>query len=79
MSFRPKLTIILAMASVVIAAEFGSAAEPDKEIKIGNTMPHSGPASAYGIIGKAESAYFNMLNEQGSINGRSVNFIGRLL
>ena len=61
-----------------VAAEFGSAAEPDKEIKIGNTMPHSGPASAYGIIGKAESAYFNMLNEQGSINGRSVNFIGRL-
>ena len=81
MSFRLKLTIMLAMASVVLATSVGSAAEQpgvtDKEIKIGNTMPYSGPASAYGIIGKTESAYFNMLNEQGGINGRSVNFISR--
>ncbi len=49
----------------------------DSEIKIGNTMPYSGPASAYGIIGKTEAAYFNMINEQGGINGRKINFISR--
>src|SRR5258707_932055 len=45
------------------------------EIKIGQTMPHSGPASAYGTIGKAETAYFNMINEQGGINSRKLNLI----
>jgi branched-chain amino acid transport system substrate-binding protein len=49
----------------------------DTEIKIGNTMPYSGPASAYGAIGKAEAAYFTMINEQGGINGRKINFISR--
>jgi len=47
----------------------------DKEIKIGNIMPYSGPASAYGTIGKAEAAYFKMVNEQGGINGRKINFV----
>jgi branched-chain amino acid transport system substrate-binding protein len=47
----------------------------DSEIKIGQTMPYSGPASAYGTIGKAEAAYFRMVNEQGGINGRKINFI----
>ena len=47
----------------------------DKEIRIGNTNPYSGPASAYGTIGKSITAYFKMLNEQGGINGRRVNFI----
>jgi branched-chain amino acid transport system substrate-binding protein len=47
----------------------------DKEIKVGNIMPYSGPASAYGTIGKVEAAYFKMINEQGGINGRMVNFI----
>ena len=46
-----------------------------KEIKIGQTMPYSGPASAYGQIGKTELAYFKMINEQGGINGRQVNLI----
>ena len=45
------------------------------EIKIGQTMPYSGPASAYGVIGKVETAYFKMLNEQGGINGRKLNLI----
>ncbi|HEX7967228.1 MAG TPA: ABC transporter substrate-binding protein, partial [Stellaceae bacterium] len=45
------------------------------EIKIGNTMPYSGPASAYGVIGKGETAFFNMINEQGGIGGRKINFI----
>jgi branched-chain amino acid transport system substrate-binding protein len=47
----------------------------DGEIKIGNTMPYSGPASAYGVIGKTEAAYFNKINAEGGINGRKINFI----
>ncbi len=47
----------------------------DDEIKIGSTNPYSGPASAYGTIGRAETAYFDMINEQGGINGRKINFI----
>jgi ABC-type branched-subunit amino acid transport system substrate-binding protein len=46
-----------------------------KEIKIGQTMPYSGPASAYGVIGKTEAAYFKMVNEQGGVNGRMINLI----
>jgi branched-chain amino acid transport system substrate-binding protein len=47
----------------------------DTEIKIGQTMPYSGPASAYGTIGKVQAAYFKQLNEQGGVNGRKINFI----
>ena len=47
----------------------------DKEIKIGQTMPYSGNASSYGAIGKAELAYFKMINEQGGVNGRQINLI----
>src|SRR5580698_7575525 len=47
----------------------------DTEIKIGQTMPYSGPASAYGVIGRTEAAYFKMINEQGGINGRKLNLI----
>jgi branched-chain amino acid transport system substrate-binding protein len=47
----------------------------DTEIKLGNTVPYSGPASSYGTIGKAEAAYFRMLNDQGGVNGRKINFI----
>jgi branched-chain amino acid transport system substrate-binding protein len=47
----------------------------DTEIKIGNVMPYSGPASAYAAIGKTEAAYFRMVNDQGGINGRKINFI----
>jgi branched-chain amino acid transport system substrate-binding protein len=47
----------------------------DTEIKIGNIMPYSGPASAYGVIGKTEEAYFNKINAEGGINGRKINFI----
>jgi branched-chain amino acid transport system substrate-binding protein len=45
------------------------------EIKIGQTMPYSGPASAYGVIGKADTAYFKMINEMGGVNGRKINLI----
>jgi branched-chain amino acid transport system substrate-binding protein len=47
----------------------------DTEIKIGQTVPFSGPASAYATIGKAQAAYFNMINEQGGVNGRKINLI----
>ena len=47
----------------------------DKEIKIGQTNPYSGPASAYSAIGKAELAYFKMLNDKGGINGRTINML----
>jgi branched-chain amino acid transport system substrate-binding protein len=47
----------------------------DTEIKIGNIMPYSGPASAYATIGKTEAAYFKMINEKGGINGRKINYI----
>jgi branched-chain amino acid transport system substrate-binding protein len=47
----------------------------DAAIKIGNVMPYSGPASAYAAIGKTEAAYFKMINDQGGINGRKVDFI----
>jgi branched-chain amino acid transport system substrate-binding protein len=47
----------------------------DTEIKIGNIMPYSGPASAYGIIGKTEEAYFKMINDKGGINGRKITYV----
>src|SRR5271165_5199660 len=47
----------------------------DTEIKIGQTMPYSGPASAFGVIGRTEAAYFGMINEQGGVNGRKINLI----
>ena len=72
-------------SSAASAAMFASGAWParadnapgvtDTEIKIGQTMPYSGPASAYGAIGKTEAAYFKMINEQGGVNGRKINLI----
>ena len=47
----------------------------DTEIKLGQTMPYSGPASAYGTIGKLHAAYFKMINDAGGINGRKINLI----
>ncbi len=68
--------LVVASAVVFAAGQYGPGAS-DTQIKIGNTMPYSGPASAYGIIGKTEGAYFAMLNEQGGINGRKIDFISR--
>ena len=76
-------TLTLAVAGLA-AALVGSAAlaqakydigATDKEIKIGGISPYSGPASAYGAIGKAISAYFAKINEEGGVNGRKLNFI----
>src|SRR5215470_5124658 len=47
----------------------------DNEIKIGNIMPYSGPLSAYALIGRTEAAFFKMINAEGGINGRKINFI----
>lgn len=68
------LGLVLAAAPALAQKRYDTGAS-DTEIKIGNTIPYSGPASAYGIIGKVHSAYFKMLNESGGINGRKINFI----
>src|SRR5450432_1732309 len=70
-------------AVIAFAATSGSAlaqkkydtGATDTEIKIGNIMPYSGPASAYGVIGKTEEAYFKKINAEGGINGRKIGFI----
>ena len=83
MTGRPIMLSGLAAAGVILAGTLAFAAgqygpgASDTEIKIGNTMPYSGPASAYGIIGKTESAYFGMINEQGGVDGRKIDFISR--
>jgi len=74
---------IAALATAVIGLTSGTAlaqkkydtGATDTEIKIGNIMPYSGPASAYGVIGKTEQAYFNKINAEGGINGRKINFV----
>ncbi|PZA11429.1 branched-chain amino acid ABC transporter substrate-binding protein [Rhodopseudomonas palustris] len=77
---------VLASAAAVVAATLtiGTATAADKkydpgasdtEIKIGQTVPHSGPGSLYGVLGRVGEAYFQMLNEKGGINGRKVKFI----
>jgi branched-chain amino acid transport system substrate-binding protein len=65
----------VALAAPAMAQKKYDPGASDKEIRIGNTNPYSGPASAYGTIGKSITAYFKMVNEQGGINGRRVNFI----
>ncbi len=69
-------TAALACTSFTAAADkkYGPGVS-DTEIKIGNTMPYSGPLSTAGTIGRAEAAYFQMLNEHGGVNGRKVSFI----
>ncbi|MCK1395743.1 ABC transporter substrate-binding protein [Bradyrhizobium sp. 1] len=60
--------------SAIAQAKYGPGVS-DTEIKIGNTNPYSGPASAYGVIGRTEEAYFRKVNDDGGINGRKINFI----
>lgn len=79
-----KRHLVIAGAALGLAASMLSSAQAQKkydpgatdtEIKIGQTMPYSGPASAYGTIGKTEAAYFRKINDEGGINGRKINFI----
>jgi len=69
------LALTLAASSGALAQKKYDSGASDTEIKIGNIMPYSGPASAYGVIGKTEAAYFKMINDKGGINGRKINFI----
>ncbi len=66
---------VLSASGTALAQKKYSEGASDSEIKIGNTNPYSGPASAYGVIGKTISAYWKSVNEAGGINGRKVNFI----
>ena len=84
LSAKLKLNVAALSAAAALAVTSGSAlaqkkkydtGASDTEIKIGNIMPYSGPASAYGVIGKMEEAYFKMINDQGGINGRKIKFI----
>ena len=68
------LAVALASPAAIAQKKYDTGAN-DKEIRIGNTNPYSGPASAYGTIGKTIGAYFKMVNEQGGINGRKVTWI----
>ena len=68
------LSCSLGAPAALAQKKYGPGAS-DTEIKIGQTMPYSGPASAYGIIGRTEVAYLRMINEQGGINGRKINLI----
>ncbi|MET0723249.1 MAG: ABC transporter substrate-binding protein, partial [Tardiphaga sp.] len=67
--------LLAATSSGVLAQKKYDPGASDTEIKIGNIMPYSGPASAYGVIGKTEEAYFKKINAEGGINGRKINFI----
>src|SRR5271169_5792172 len=68
-------TVLAASSSGALAQKKYDTGATDTEIKIGNIMPYSGPASAYGVIGKTEAAYFKKINDAGGINGRKINFI----
>jgi branched-chain amino acid transport system substrate-binding protein len=67
--------LIAAIASSASAQKKYDLGASDTEIKIGNTMPYSGPASAYSVVGKAEEAYLKKINDEGGINGRKIKFI----
>src|ERR1700684_739090 len=68
-----RCTMVLLASACAASPQSAYAAEVT--IKLGNTAPYSGPASAYGTIARAESAYFQMLNDQGGINGRRIEFL----
>mgnify|MGYP002713671994 CR=1 FL=1 len=77
-----KLSLLAAAAALCLLSTQAAFAQKkydtgasDTEIKIGNVEAYSGPASAYGVIGKTEEAYFKMINDQGGINGRKLNLI----
>jgi len=69
------LALSVATSGAALAQKKYDPGATDTEIKIGNIMPYSGPASAYGVIGKTEAAYFKKINAEGGINGRKINFI----
>ncbi|MDA9508280.1 branched-chain amino acid ABC transporter substrate-binding protein [Bradyrhizobium sp. CCBAU 11386] len=74
-AFSAALLLAAALSTAASAQKKYDTGASDTEIKIGNIMPYSGPASAYGVIGKTEEAYFRKINAEGGINGRKINFI----
>jgi len=73
---------VLLAAIVMVISTCASHAEKvydqgasDTSIKIGNTMPYSGPNSAFAVVGRTQAAYFKMINDQGGINGRKIDYI----
>ncbi|MBT1509156.1 ABC transporter substrate-binding protein [Bradyrhizobium sp. SRL28] len=76
---RLALYPVAAMLAVALAAlqPAHAAGVTDTEIRIGNIMPYTGPLAAFASIGRAEAAYFDMINERGGINGRKIKFISR--
>jgi branched-chain amino acid transport system substrate-binding protein len=69
------IAVLAVTSSGALAQKKYDTGATDTEIKIGNIMPYSGPASAYGVIGRTEAAYFKKINDAGGINGRKINFI----
>jgi branched-chain amino acid transport system substrate-binding protein len=74
-AFSAALAILAATSTAALAQQKYDLGATDNEIKIGNIMPCSGPASAYGVIGKTEEVHFHKINAEGGINGRKINFI----
>src|SRR5205807_3758898 len=74
-AFAAALSLLAATSSGALAQKKYDTGATDTEIKIGNIMPYSGPASAYGVIGKTSEAYFRKINAEGGINGRKISFI----
>jgi branched-chain amino acid transport system substrate-binding protein len=77
-SFQLGAGLVLAAALLPLSAQAQKQYDPgatDKEVKLGNLVPYSGPVSAYGTIGKAMAAYFEKVNASGGINGRRINFM----
>jgi branched-chain amino acid transport system substrate-binding protein len=74
-AFSAAVVLLGASSSGALAQKKYDIGATDTEIKIGNIMPYSGPASAYGVIGSTEAAYFKKINAEGGINGRKINYI----
>ncbi len=74
-AFSTAIILLAASGSGALAQKKYDPGATDTEIKIGSIMPYSGPASAYGVIGRTEAAYFRKINAEGGINGRKINFI----
>ena len=74
-AFSAALAVLALTSSGALAQKKYDTGATDTEIKIGNIMPYSGPASAYGVIGKTEEAYFKKINAEGGIHGRKINFV----
>jgi branched-chain amino acid transport system substrate-binding protein len=74
-TFVAALFATVAFSGSALAQKKYDTGASDTEIKIGSTMPYSGPASAFGVIGRTAEAYFKKINAEGGINGRKINFV----